>query len=63
MYGIFACIWAILGVNVGKYYIYGASGTKDVPSVRTVIDTTFQLIDSPKLSHQRQQSTVSYQNV
>ena len=39
------------------------SGTKDVPSVRSVIDTTFQLIDSPKLSHQRQQSNVSYQNV
>ena len=26
MYGIFICIWVIYGVNVGKYYIHGASG-------------------------------------
>ena len=26
MYGIFTYIWAILGVNVGKYHIHGASG-------------------------------------
>ena len=26
MYGIFTYIWAIFGVNVGKYSIHGASG-------------------------------------
>ena len=26
MYGIFTYIWAIIGVNVGKYSIHGASG-------------------------------------
>ena len=26
MYGIFTYIWAILGVNVGKYATHGASG-------------------------------------
>jgi hypothetical protein len=26
MYGIFTYIWAIFGVNVGKYAIHGASG-------------------------------------
>jgi len=26
MYGIFSYIWAIFGVNVGKYSIHGASG-------------------------------------
>ena len=26
MYGIFIYIWVIYGVNVGKYYIHGASG-------------------------------------
>ena len=29
MYGIFTDIWAIYGVNVGKYSIHGAYGNMD----------------------------------
>ena len=43
MYGIFTYIWAIFGVNVGKYSLHGASGILDILTIVNFYDDLFTL--------------------